>query len=142
MGAYKKFTEKEFLKTLKKLNKIPYLNHGGCAIAAYALTTHLRERYDIGSKIHYLMDEYDGHRAKSLKRGMPRSCGHAVVRVKGKLYDSNGLYCIEESCFEYTLKVKKPLVLQSIRKCTWNDTFSRVSQVPKIAAVLGIDLQI
>lgn len=124
-------------KTLNKLNEIPLLNCGGCAIVGYALSKYLRSNNE-KCEVYYLFeDDYEAYRFDNKKK---LSCAHCVIKYKGHFYDSEG--CVDDEVKEhYRRKVTFKFLRESINDSfEWNPMFEREKGIPMIEKYLGVDL--
>ena len=139
--------EKKAIKAkLEALNRIPFINNGGCAIVAVGLVEYLKEVYkEDGAKIIYLFSNYDGA-YDNINDGNDDSCGHAVVLIQGKCYDSTGIHTLKSRMandgFEKSIEVTEKFVIKTINKCGWNPSFDREEGVPMITEALGLDKEV
>lgn len=141
-------------KTLKGvlgfLNRIPYINFGGCGISALAIYKWLEKRDQLKEDtriVYYYNDENDyktnyrlAKTRRKYKSELPLAPSHAVLWHDGKYIDSAGE---NNEYFNYEQYIKNPeFVLQSINnKGDWNWTFDRCN-IPKIESGLDIKLNI
>lgn len=132
-------------RKLKELNKIPDINKGGCAIVAYGLVEYLKKNCpNKDAKVYFLLDNY---LKDSIENGKPNSCGHAVVRIDDKYYDSDGAHTLiglkEQRWYsrEHHIVLDQNTIMQCIKTDTWNRTFDRVKHVPTIDRILGTSIQ-
>lgn len=126
--------------------KVKYLNSGGCAVVAYSIVEYAK-LLGIDAKVQYLFNDWsqsDYHRLQNNENG---SCSHAVVVINNKMYDSNGLFDLEDS-FGSTdnvtaLNLEQDRVLESISYPRhWNPTYDRRDGRKKIQDVLKIPIKI
>lgn len=119
-----------FTKAQKFLNKIEYINEGGCVLAALALKS-VAKRYNIPCKVSY-MYRYDCGALEEARDTVSNGkynplsdCDHAAVNINGVYYDSKGT----EFCKDFPYKVdtrSHKIVLKSFQnKNIWNPAFDR-----------------
>lgn len=135
----------EVINKFKKLNKINYINQGGCAIAAYGVLKYSK-KVNVSAKVYYLFDEYAVSDLFRLQNNGNGSCSHAVVELDGKFYDSNGEFNGKKyfNGGHYdTLEMTEELLLESISEPRhWNRRFNRSIGVKAIKKALDVDLKI
>ena len=128
---------------LRKIGKINYVNNGGCAIVAYGLVKHIEKYYPkIPAKVVYLFRGWDTSYT-NIKNNDADSCGHAVVKIGDKYYDTDGGQTLKSLGFEHSCEVDMELVLDSLNlSWCWNQMFDRESGVPKICEALQLDAKV
>ena len=123
---------KELLVKLNQINKIPYVNRGGCAIVSLAIQRYLKNK-NIKSKIvfsHYYKDE---------TMGSLRPCNHSYIKIKKHFYDSKGIYD-KVQYHKRTINDEYELIQCINDVYGWNNSFNRTKYVPKIEKILDVDL--
>lgn len=133
-------------KVRKYLNSIPYINDGGCAIAALSMYRWLQKHSDPGYDccVIYLYAKYD----TSLYRrnlayinnsyGYLSSCTHAGLYYNEKLFDCQEY--IDRKEYVNELVLDEDHVVESINYLdSWCSSFNRLN-ILSIARVLDIDL--
>jgi hypothetical protein len=137
---------KSFKETRQYLENVPYINLGGCGIAALAL-------YDAAQKegkkvdIAYLYHKWWGnharehnHKFKEGKVKKAHACEHVLVRVGNRYYDSTGVVNIKYASIWHLIDkgiTRDHLVASVNNKDVWNDTFERKKYLPKIEKFIG-----
>lgn len=126
--------------------KVKYLNSGGCAVVAYSIVEYAK-LLGIDAKVQYLFNGWSQSDYHKLQNNENGSCSHAVVVINNKMYDSNGLFDLEDF-FGNTdgvtaLDLEQDRVLESISYPRhWNHTFDRRDGRKKIQGVLKIPIKI
>jgi hypothetical protein len=129
----------------KYLDSIKNINYGGCGYSALAMYLWLKKQgypymhrisfvYLYSSTYHYyeINTKFIKH-----NEGLPTSCSHIMLKVRGKLLDStpNGLGVDpvkrHNNITEETLRL-------SLQNGGWNDSFDAPKHLPKIEKKLGI----
>lgn len=126
--------------------KIPQLNAGGCAVAAYSIVEYAK-LLGIEAKVKYLFNGWAQSDYQSLQNNENGSCSHAVVVINNNMYDSNGLFDIEYNFVEpdevTSLDLEQDKVLESISyPGHWNPAFDRRDGRKKIQDVLKTPIKI
>lgn len=131
------------LDKLEKINQIDSINRGGCALVAYAMKEFMK-KIDKKNRvtIYYIVCRY----GQIYINNKAISCRHAVIKYKGKFYDSEGLidgeHCTEEN-FTVRKFVKDYYVRKSLKdKYKWNSAFKRTSGLKKINKILGTNIRL
>jgi hypothetical protein len=134
----------------RKLDAIPYINNGGCAIAALAMYLWIikneKPKEEDYPKILYMYqgedDDYYSN-AEALQNNDltdTRACGHACISYKGNLMDSSCMNDeIEESKGNILELPNVEFVIASIKNGSWNSCFRR-ENIKLIDEELGINL--
>ena len=135
--------EKEINKVLSKLDNVPYINNGGCAISALALEKHINALYpEVKTQIVYLFGSWEKDRINDINNGNARSCSHAYLRINNIYYDSHGGFTLKELEEEWRypklLNVSNKIVIDSINHSDWNPCFDR-KDISKICSILNIE---
>lgn len=131
---------KNFIKTMNKLSNIPYINYGGCGLAALVLyETAVKEK--LNPKIIFIQsDDYSYDVNEAFKEGKIKkatSCNHAVIKINNKLYDSDGEYSLKGDYGFKLQEISKDHLLNSIIFGNWNPTFDRQKWLGKIEKMIG-----
>lgn len=126
---------------LSKLNKIPYINKGGCAIVAYALQAYITKAYPTKeSEIIFLFTPSDRKGLRNTINNKVDSCEHAVLKIDNTYYDATGIYTRDELHSNWniggTVIIDSNLTQDCINKAEWNPCFNRAKHVPRIGHVL------
>lgn len=136
---------------LDYLNTIPYINRGGCAIAALAVylwakqNNKLPEDFEIWY-LHYWTDDYnDNQNYLAGNNSWSSSCTHAVIYYDGKIVDSNTEDVNTAAYGRHILSIPKSMVETFILDTLdniymWNPDFNREKYVPQIEEKLNITL--
>ena len=131
---------------LAYLQKVPYINDGGCAIAALAIYRWMKQnRPEVPVVMEYRYHSYDQADLKQNesflngKRVKPRTCSHATVDIDGVAMDCDGPLLGGGAAGFLIHQVNERLVLKSLRTNDWNCSFRRY-HVPEIAKALDVDL--
>lgn len=115
-----------FQDVIEFLNQIPYINNGGCGIAAYSLCRVLK---DSKVEIFYLYDSqhHDLYvKNKTNLRNIQKAdaATHICIKYKNTYYDSNGPISIENYPLKH--KVSVNFLKTAIQTPTiWNRQFNR-----------------
>ncbi|MFA5366638.1 MAG: hypothetical protein WC333_02040 [Dehalococcoidia bacterium] len=138
-------------KTLQEvqayLQQLPFVNFGGCGIAALAMYRWLKKNRKASRKICFYMLADQGfiheNNAKCLEGEedrQPTAPGHMVLYDKGKYFDCGGTY--DPTRYNYHLKVtKEQFIVESLNNVpTWREDFPRKYLIGRIAQKLNIDL--
>lgn len=131
-----------FLQLRRYLQAIPYIDEGGCVIAALTMFRWLKQRQTASQIVYF----YDNRNSDSFQQNetylkndisvWPASCNHAYVSVNGKLYDTNGRQTDGRQHHTVTIA----LVVDSIKNITgWSNSFDR-DFIPYIMKDTGVDL--
>lgn len=124
-------TFKEKFKVFKKLeevckevNKIKYINQGGCCVYAYHISRILT-KLKISHKV-VIADGYPDSVIESLKTGCFTGANHVLIYSNGFYIDSTGLM-ITYNKYSYKKKIDLDLnVFKKWAECRsiWNNTYS------------------
>ena len=131
------------ISKLKELNTIPYLNRGGCAIAALAVHEYA-SKLGVQTEVVFLLSRAKDY--SDLSNNKPATCMHAVIKINNCYYDSDGRVYKKRlpGYFSNHIKcipISKILLIESIRlKEGWNHTFDRKKNLPKIDKIIGIPI--
>lgn len=127
------------------LDYIPYINSGGCAIAALAMYRWLiKNGFDKKIKFHFLDGDLDSfnNNKKVLynKSGVPEGVYHVGLYFDNKTIDCGRTINIKR--YKYKIKTSKvDFLIKAINNVdTWCYFFDRKRFVPQIAKALNIDL--
>lgn len=139
--------EARILAKLNEINDEVYApNSGGCAIIAYAVVEAVK-RLDpsADATVVYLFEEKPNckdERIANLRKGIAESCTHAITRINGAMYDTNGIRYEDELKCTYRnyqeLELDQNITIKSINDAEWNDTFDRVDSVETILEIMDI----
>lgn len=144
-----KSQKKTLYKKLYRLDIIPGINSGGCAIVASHLQDYLKRKFGVSSKVYYFFEDIDdifqNISYNSLLNGDPASCCHAMVKIGSRYFDTecgvtgkgHSKADLEEFGLTTMLEIPKDLLLKSIKKGNWNIIFHRKTGIPRIKAILG-----
>ena len=134
------------MKTFKEvrnfLDKVSFINSGGCAISALSMHRWLKQK-NKPSKFVYLYrwreDFEQNQKALNDSKVSPASCTHAGVLYRKKIYDSRGV--VDPQRFAYIhIFNNENFIINSINDLDiWNDLFER-SSVDYISENLNINL--
>ena len=143
------------LKEIRQyLDSIPDINRGGCLVAAFSIYLYLKKNggltkdfriieidEDMVSRyqnaLQYLKDDYHQH---------VESCGHAVIFMNGKVYDSTIDKDISDmpNALIYGVFIdpvnNEQKIIDQINNASWNESFDRKRWIPEIAEYFDIDL--
>ena len=123
--------KKTFKQTVKSLDKIPDINHGGCGLAALALFD-ASKREGKKAKIVYCYTGWDvtalhkNNQFKEGKRKKATSCHHVVIKLGKRYWDSTGALSKKEIKNFDTVDeeiTRKHLISSINNKGSWNDVF-------------------
>lgn len=140
MTRHKQYSLRKALnKKLESLDTIPNINAGGCAhVALHA--SRLATSLGLPNKVVYLYRRYDYDYVQNITAGKPVSCGHAMLRIGNKYYDTEGVYSAEDlrtDCdIHYFIPVPLDLVTKSIKYGDWNHKFKASKYAPAIERFL------
>jgi hypothetical protein len=133
---------KTFLQLRRYLQAIPYIDEGGCGIAALTMFRWLKQHQKPSEIVYFYNDRSkDSFQTNEsvLKYGIfvgAVSCSHAYIRLEGKLYDTNGRQT--DSRQHHT--VTEALAVESIKnKVGWSSPFDR-DFIQFIMEDTGVDL--
>ena len=128
------------------LNILPYINSGGCGVAALAMYEWLKKNKNITSTIVYL---YRGSLSSTYNNNNEilnnnkdikyvDSCSHACIVYKNKYIDCQKI--VNTSNYKNRHYIRDiDFVKASIKADQWNNMFDR-RHVPDIEKTLGIEL--
>jgi hypothetical protein len=133
-----------FKETRKTLNGIPYINCGGCGLAALALFDSAK-REGKSPKIVYCYTAYDGsslHKNNLFKEGKRKkatACHHVVIKLGKRYWDSTGK--IDEDAFSEFEWIdeeitRKHLIASLNNKGVWNSSFNRRGAMPQLKKLI------
>jgi len=130
---------------IKEIDNLGRVNNGGCAIVAYGLVKHVEKFYPKKrAQVVYLFGKYD-ESYDNLKNNVSDSCGHAVVKIGEKYFDSTGTTSLENLKKWWSLpqfcEVDLELVGHSINHACWNPSFNREQCVPEIFRILKLPFE-
>lgn len=122
-------------KFLQKLNKVPFINSGGCGWAAYCIYHFLKDNGGLAPdfKIVYLHDWFDimdQTYEYNLKNKNKKACDHIIVLNNGKYFDS------ERKCSKKELDISNPVygdiegLISALKEEGWNPMFQIDSLIP------------
>ena len=136
----------KFKEVLQFLNNIPYINHGGCAIAALSIHRWLN-KYGIKSSIIYCYrDSDDLHYSLFIDYlntnpyglGRPAGCAHAFIKIGKQLFDSRGR--VKKHTYSRFIEISEKSAVTSLQyENDWNGSFNR-RHIAKIEKFLEISL--
>ena len=135
----------KFKDVLQFLNNIPYINHGGCAIAVLAIHRWLN-KYGIKSSIIYCYRDSDdfhynlfiNYLDNNYGEGRPAGCAHAFIKIGKQLFDSKGR--VKKLTYTHSIEIsEKSAVISLLYENDWNNSFSR-RHITKIEKFLEISL--
>lgn len=147
----------DWLSMLSELDTVPSLNYGGCGIAALAMLRWLEREYPEVWKTAGVLSvhergDWSGDRAHNLRwlNGQEEdadSAGHFRVIIDGVAWDSYSNKDLDEYSSEYIIIVREPnspedYCLSAVNNyyADWVTDFDRVTGVPLIERLLGVDL--
>lgn len=114
-----------FHSKLKKLQEIPDINRGGCAIVALELQKFVKQNLNIEANIVYLFRPNDTEGINNANNNCPDSCNHAVLQIGNRYYDTDGHYS-KAYLEEIPIPVSSDYVKESIAiHNLWNPTYNR-----------------
>lgn len=135
---------KNIMEVQRFLRNIPYINHGGCAIAALVMYDYLVAN-KVEAKIVYAYHSYDPDyeaNVSQLAKGGDylEPCEHAMVSVNDVLHDCRG----ERSVYEYDKyhSISREMVVKSLNAKGWNSSFDREEYVPVIEEKIGYNIKL
>ena len=131
---------------LRKLNKIKYVNSGGCAIVAFGLQEWLNNNYKLNSEIVYMFLPHQDFNQKKLPKKENINCAHAVIKIDDNYYDSKGKHSKQDLIDD---GMDKMLILPAIQvfksinyKNHWNHCFDRTNGIKQVNKILNTNIQI
>lgn len=145
----RRFFTKPKPKTFKEvqsfLSNIPYINCGGCGIAALAMfDAAVKEGYK--PRIHYLYHHFcddttqkTNEKYKRKEIDQAASCGHIILKIKGQFQDSKGEFEIDYPWSDGG-SVSREHLVNSLIHGGWNECFDREQWLPKIEKYIGYKL--
>ena len=145
----------QFDSILQQLNRINYINNGGCGISTLAQLNWI-EKFEP-----YLLDKckviigynewhnylYEQNENSLMNGGRIAVPAHVYLKIDGIRYDSKGeMYRKLPMEHEIAIDPGKEILTDMINNPSylagWNDWFDRSEEVPRIEAMLDIDLSI
>jgi len=140
-----------FTKARKELDSLPFINQGGCGLAALALyDTAVREGKK--PKIVYCYsfwgDSTAMHKNNLFKEGKRKrayACSHVLIKVGKRYWDSTGEIKSKDVKWAYELDediTRKHLIASINNKGAWNDCFDRRRCMPIIKKMLKRGTQV
>lgn len=134
-----------------KLRNIPYLNCGGCLIAAYAIYKHLNDE-NISIVQFDTQDNYNefSQNVRFIGNVVETACSgthfglfyNKPLMKKIKYYDSQG--CIDTSRYDHILMINSNKIddfcKSALLNGAWNQKFNRNKYIPIIEEILDVDL--
>lgn len=124
------------------LSNIPYINRGGCGVAALSMYRWLEKGKREIPKIVLLYPDYstykenkEGLRQENTKLKAPLHC---AIKYRDKIIDSTEE--IVENIYSFQQIVGKKEILKLINKGKWNNEFNREENIPLIERTLAVDL--
>jgi len=141
MTRHKQYSlRKALTKKLESLDTIPNINAGGCAHVALN-ASRLATSIGLPNKVVYLYTRDDYGYVKAITTGKPVSCGHAMLRIGNKYYDTEGVYSSEnlrmDHNIHYFIPVPIDLVTKSLKYGSWNRSFKTSKYAPAIERFLS-----
>lgn len=129
-------TRRRIERAVEFLDSIPYINSGGCGIAALAIARYVhKENPRIKLKFGFLGD-YGTNEDGS--RDAP---SHVVLLWDGHRVDSNGIDSAFSQHWELIESLDESDLVASLNNVsTWNSAFDRAGELPGIERELDIDL--
>lgn len=130
------------------LNDIPYINNGGCGIAAYSIYLWLKKHKKLNSGFEFIFmhsndcDLWENKCALYNKNITPWAPSHIIIKHRNLLLDVEpGIRYYNE---KYSLIIKdEKYIIDCINNVNaWCDWFNRRKYVPIIESKLGIKLNI
>ncbi len=114
-------------RKLQKLDKINYINSGGCAIVAYALSKYLK---GINTEIIYLLtnEDLNDNVISKIRNGEPTHCHHSVLKINDKYIDTIG------ACSKYEMFER----WSDFNTVSWNMSFSREYDLHLVDSILNL----
>lgn len=134
----------ELRRRLSALNRIPYLNQGGCGLVAEELYKWLQYNH-LQPEVVILEDNYPDHFVDAVKYNdtgyVCNGPSHVVIKLSGMYIDSTGihnrLYMVKTSY--YDKPIKTPLVLLKYwnkKPDYWNRRFDRRKYLKQIKTIV------
>ena len=130
-------------ETREFLSSIPYINSGGCGIAALAMFLASQNK---NTQVIYM---YKNHSESSYKnnkkvletgKGNAESAGHiAIIFEDGLIIDCDKEILIENYDYSHTT-TDINFILNSIRNGVWNSTFDRDKYLPSIEEFIDFEI--
>lgn len=139
------------METLRQARKylatIPYLNSGGCAIAALALYRLLEKQRKLTktTAVVYLYSQRAmhlyTHNCRALRgQATPAGCHHAVLYHRGQYIECGVKSNISGFSYKHNFTDVKTVVKSVESPVNWNDLFDRSRYMNEIEKQLGITL--
>lgn len=132
---------------LECLNSVPYLNSGGCGIAALAIYRWCKDNgVEVSDRPFVVLaeDEWD---ADACNRYLENNdldnawFSHIAIEIDGEVYDSEGTGHLDEQYVRCAYRLDEDELLYALNEVGgWNDMFHRKSGVRVIEYGLQIDL--
>lgn len=130
-------------ETREFLSSIPYINNGGCGIAALAMFLSSREE---NTQVIYMYKNYSESSYKNNKKvletgeGNAESAEHvAIIFEDGRIIDCNKETLIENYDYSHTT-TDINFILNSIRNGFWNLQFNRKKYLPSIEKFIDFEI--
>lgn len=129
-------------KAIKFLNNISHINSGGCGVAALAMYRFLKKNGLLSKdfKVIFLYSKCYKFLYDANTKGGCYGANHIVFKFNGRLYDSEGLFEIEYTDYVYKHPVSIKKLLIALNSDSWNSSFNRSREIPKIERKLKISL--
>lgn len=135
-------------KKLNKLDEIPRINAGGCALVAFGLVHYIKKTHPkTKPTVVYILPNHDTEAIKGLQNGESHSCGHAVVRVGKEYIDSTGIRSLDSLNRRWGLsaegnkyvEITPEHTMETLKTGCWNPAFQRGSYAPEINNILELE---
>lgn len=138
-----KQTQKHTFASVREyLDDIPYINSGGCGIAALSMYRWLLKNEKVICYIkfyHRSLEDRDINQHRCSNNLFLRAPAHVTIEYMGKDYDSRGAYTGGMGSY-YVLATENELVRSLNYADNWNDSFERYEWVDVIEEELEINL--
>lgn len=138
------------IKTLKDVRKfltnIPFINYGGCGIAALAIIRWIKKNFNEDISyiyfVHTMFNPYISENNQFVKegKGMIYAPSHVYISFRGKIFDVNSYTKKTDMLSPLQFKSEEVLVMALNNVKSWNCAFNRHDAIQKIEAYLDISL--
>jgi hypothetical protein len=138
-------TSPSFEDLRKYLSNIPYINNGGCGIAALAMYFFLKDKGEAVELV-FFHKIFDAERALSnikinIESGVTASsANHCGIFYNGQFLDCDSILNPSNYlCIIFTTDV---IMREAVAKSQWNSDFDRDYYLPQIEKYIGFSLEI
>lgn len=140
---------KSFNDLRNYLDEVPEINCGGCGYSAFFIYEFFKQEGkspEIVFFYGYGNPNYDRNNDALKGKGKPSACGHVMVKIGEKVYDSEGEHNFEDAENDwdnlYHIVPEDFLLKALANKNRWNSMFDRDQEVPEMEKKIGINLPV